>query len=84
MVIGRTVILGASLALSLAAAARAETQSFVVVANGETVGHLEADVQPTAVTVDYGVVNNGRGAKAKEQIALNSDGVPVRWTIDGT
>lgn len=76
--------LGLALALVVAAGAQAETQTFVVVANGEKVGHLDADVQPGAVTIDYGVVNNGRGAKTKEQITLDAAGVPVRWTIDGS
>ncbi|HEY2357428.1 MAG TPA: hypothetical protein VGH86_08250, partial [Phenylobacterium sp.] len=88
MVIGRSFMVGVGVAAGIAATtcapARAETQTFVVMANGEKVGHLDADVQPAAVSVDYGVVNNGRGAKAKEQIALNADGVPVHWTIEGT
>ncbi len=84
MRVSRSLALGLGLALALAAEAQAETQKFVVVANGEPVGHLDADVQPSAVSIDYGVVNNGRGAKAREQIALNADGVPLAWTIDGS
>src|SRR5436305_2088162 len=82
---------GLVLALTLACAglggafgARAETQGFVVVANGEKVGHLDATVTGRHVAVDYAVVNNGRGPKAREEIDLDATGMPVRWTIEGS
>jgi imidazolonepropionase-like amidohydrolase len=84
MRISRSSALGLGLALAITATARAETQSFVVVANGEKVGHLDADVHGRHVAVDYVVVNNGRGPKAKEQIDLDAAGMPVRWTIEGS
>lgn len=68
----------------LAGPAAAEVQKFVVLANGEKVGHLTADVQPRAVSVDYAVSNNGRGPKAREQIVLDPKGMPIKWTIDGS
>ena len=74
-----------ALALAFAAgAARAETQTLVAMANGEKVGHLDAEVTATGATVDYGVTNNGRGAKAKETIVFGEGGAPVSWTIDGS
>ena len=84
MMFGRGLMLALGLWLALGSAARAGTQSFVVVANGEKVGHLDADVQATSASIDYAVVNNGRGAKSKEQIAFGPDGAPTRWTIDGS
>jgi imidazolonepropionase-like amidohydrolase len=81
----RELSLSAALAVTLLAAqAEAETQRYVVMANGEKVGHLVADVQPRLVKVDYAVSNNGRGPTSKEEIVLNSAGIPVKWTINAT
>ena len=74
---------GALLALSLTASASAETHRYVVIANGEKVGHLTADVQGRNTAVDYAVVNNGRGPKAREKIEADAAGFPVNWTIEG-
>ena len=71
-------------ALATAAGARAETQHFVVIANGEKVGHLDAEVTARHASVDYAVSDNGRGPTAKEQIDFDAAGLPVRWTIEGT
>lgn len=84
MDISRGFILAAGMLLALVGAARAETQSFVVIANGETVGRLEADVHAASAAIDYSVTNNGRGAKSREQIQFGADGAPVSWTIEGT
>lgn len=84
MIRSRTFALSLMLASALAGSAFAATQRFVVTANGEKVGHLTAEVEPRAVTVDYAVNNNGRGPKAKEQIELDAQGLPVRWAIDGS
>src|ERR1700753_2359785 len=84
MGIGRSLSVGAGLALSLAAAAaHAETQTFVAMAGGEKVGHLTAEVTGRHVAIDYAVVNNGRGPKAREQIDLDAAGFPTAWTIEG-
>lgn len=84
MSLRRAHILALLLATTIAGPALAETQKFVVIANGEKVGHLTAEVQPRTVSVDYAVSNNGRGPKAKEQIVLDAKGMPVKWTIDGS
>ena len=84
MIRSRTFVLSLMLASALAGSAFAATQRFVVMANGEKVGHLTAEVEPRAVTVDYAINNNGRGPKAKEQIELDAQGLPVRWAIDGS
>lgn len=80
----RVSLIALSLAAGLAGPAAAEVQRFVVIANGEKVGHLTADVQGKSASVDYAVSNNGRGPKAKEQIAFDSAGMPVNWSIDGS
>lgn len=64
-------------------AALADTQKFVVIANGERVGRLTAAVSAKHAEIDYAVVNNGRGPKARERIEFDAAGYPVRWTIDG-
>ena len=74
---------GALLALVLSGSARAEVHKYVVIANGEKVGHLTADVQGRTTSVDYAVVNNGRGPKARETIEADATGLPVTWTIEG-
>jgi imidazolonepropionase-like amidohydrolase len=75
--------LGVLAAVAIAASATAQTFQYVVIANGEKVGHLTAKLQGRQTTVDYAVSNNGRGPKAKEQIYLDSTGLPVAWTIEG-
>jgi imidazolonepropionase-like amidohydrolase len=74
---------GALLALVLSGSALAEVHKYVVIANGEKVGHLTADVQGRTTSVDYAVVNNGRGPKARETIEADAAGLPVTWTIEG-
>lgn len=76
-------VLGVMMSLCLSGAALAETFKYVVVANGEKVGHLTADVTGRKTSVDYAVVNNGRGPKARETIETDGAGMPVRWTIAG-
>ena len=62
--------LGCALVLGCAGSALAEVHRYVVMAGGEKVGHLIADVQPRHVAVDYAVVNNGRGPKALSLIHI--------------
>jgi hypothetical protein len=83
MGISRSFMMAAGAALAMAGAARAETQTFVATSNGEVVGHLTAEVTPTGANLDYGVTNNGRGAKSKETVVFGEGGAPVKWTIDG-
>lgn len=78
-----TAAAGVLLALCLSGSALAETFRYVVMANGEKVGHLVADVQGRATSVDYAVSNNGRGPKAREKITADAAGMPVSWTIEG-
>jgi Amidohydrolase family len=64
--------------------AAADTERFVIVANGETVGHAVAVHNGRTVDVDYAVSNNGRGPKHKEHFVLDPSGIPVEWSIEGT
>ena len=77
-------VFGAILSMVVSAPASAELQKFTVIANGEKVGHLTADVQPRSASVDYAVSNNGRGPKAKEQVTFDAAGMPVTWAIEGS
>lgn len=70
-------------ALGLASQAAAASYRYAVYANGEKVGHLAAEVDGRRTVVDYAVVNNGRGPKAREVIEADATGLPVTWTIDG-
>lgn len=79
----KTAAVGALLALSLSAAASAETFRYTAIANGEKVGHLVADVQGKTTRVDYAISNNGRGPKARETIDADAAGFPVSWNIEG-
>lgn len=79
----RSAVAGILLALCLSGSAFAETFRYAVMANGEKVGHLTADVQGRATSVDYAVSNNGRGPKAREKITADAAGMPVSWTIEG-
>ncbi len=80
----RSIALAGAAVLALAGQAFGDTERYVVIANGEKVGHLTAEVDGANVTIDYAVSNNGRGPKAKEKITLSPDGRPVKWTIEGS
>lgn len=79
----RSAALGVLISLCLSVSAVAQTYRYVVVANGEKVGHLVAEVRGRTTSVDYAVVNNGRGPKARETIETDAAGMPVTWTIEG-
>jgi Amidohydrolase family len=60
------------------------TEKFSIVQNGATVGALSATTEGDTVNVDYAVNENGRGPKHHETIRLNSDSIPVEWSVSGT
>ena len=66
-----------------ASPALAEIHEYRVLSGGNDVGHLKADVEAQRVTIDYDYKNNGRGPTIAETIALDADGYPVRWDIEG-
>ncbi|WP_230292635.1 amidohydrolase family protein [Croceicoccus sp. Ery5] len=74
----------AATALSFAAVAHAEEQSFVVISGGERVGHVVADIDGDSVAIDHDVKNNGRGPTMQERIVLGEDGLPTAWSLTGS
>lgn len=82
----RIRILGLALAICgvAAGAAMGATQSYVVLANGEKVGHLIAEVDGDSARIDFAISNNGRGPKAREQIRFDATGAPTAWSIQGS
>lgn len=70
-------------ALAVALPAQAEVQRYSVIFGGKTVGHLNADVQGTGISIDYDVKNNGRGPTMKEALNLDAAGLPTKWDITG-
>jgi hypothetical protein len=67
----------------VAAPAHGQVHQYRVLLEGREVGHLKADVTAERVAVDYDYKDNGRGPTIAEVIALDRDGFPVRWEIDG-
>lgn len=78
-----SIALAAALLFASAAQA-ATTQRLVVVANGEKVGTVAAQIDGPKVTVDYAVNDNGRGPKHHVDLTLGTNGIPVAWTVQGT
>lgn len=73
----------AAMHAACAAAQGGGTETYSVIANGETVGQLVAVVSGRDVEIDYKVSDNGRGPKIKERMLLDAAGMPIRWSIDG-
>lgn len=69
---------------TLPATADDGTERLVVIANGETVGHLVATHDGSEVAIEYRVDNNGRGPKIRERLRLDPRGYPLDWTITGS
>jgi imidazolonepropionase-like amidohydrolase len=78
--------LSALLALSLGAppakAAPVEDR-YVILANGEQVGHLTAAREDNVVSIDFAVSNNGRGPKNRQRLVLDPANIPLEWSIEG-
>ena len=70
--------------LAPAAHAQSVRERYVVLANGERVGHLHVTRAGARVETDYLVDNNGRGPKIREIWELGTDGVPRQLTLSGT
>ncbi|MCA1749899.1 MAG: amidohydrolase family protein [Sphingomonadales bacterium] len=71
------------LALLIAAPAAAERLEYRVLTGGNDVGHLIAEIEDGRVVVDYDYKNNGRGPTIAETIALDENGFPTSWEIEG-
>lgn len=71
------------LVMMAASTLAAPTDRYVVLSNGEKVGHLDVTHNGHAIDVDYDVNNNGRGPGVREHLLLDAHGLPVAWRIDG-
>jgi imidazolonepropionase-like amidohydrolase len=78
------LLAGAVLVPVAAEAASTSTRKYVVLANRERIGTLDATVSGNRVEIDWRIDDNGRGPKIKEWIELGPAGLPVRWDIEGT
>ncbi|MBZ6377585.1 amidohydrolase [Pacificimonas flava] len=68
----------------LVSPALAQPERLTIIANGEQVGHVEADRSGREVRVHYDLKNNGRGPTTDEVLILDEAGLPQRWTIKGS
>lgn len=68
----------------IAAPAAAEMREYRVLSGGNDVGHLNVDAEPRQVVIDYDFKNNGRGPTIAETIALDANGLPTAWTVEGS
>jgi len=69
--------------VALSAPATAEMREYRVLSGGNDVGHMNVDVEANRVVIDYDFKNNGRGPTIAETIALDGNGNPVAWTVQG-
>jgi imidazolonepropionase-like amidohydrolase len=79
----KSLCLAAFALASATVPASAEVQRYSVIFGGQTVGHLNADVQGMTVSIDYDVKNNGRGPTMKEVLSLDAAGLQTKWDISG-
>ena len=72
------------LAALFPALAQPEQYEYVILQNGESVGHLKVKETGSEASIDYYVDSNGRGPKHTEELIVDEAGVPVSWLIEGT
>jgi hypothetical protein len=63
--------------------ALAGTEEFTVITGGNKVGHLTATSDGAKVVIDFDIKNNGRGPTIAEQLTLDKQGLPLKWTVSG-
>jgi hypothetical protein len=86
MSVPRRVLIAVLCACALSPAARADvatTERFAVIQNGEKVGYVVAARRGGQVDVDFRIDNNGRGARSRERLTLDPQGIPIAWHIEG-
>ncbi|MFV3127046.1 amidohydrolase family protein [Niveispirillum sp. KHB5.9] len=65
--------------------ATARTERLSVIAGGEKVGFVEAEIDGNRIAIRHDVKNNGRGPTMAERLVLDrATGLPVEWALDGT
>ena len=65
------------------AAAQSSAERYVVIVNGERVGHLHVTRNGSQVGTDFLIDDNGRGPKIRETWRLGPDGLPRQLTLSG-
>ena len=60
-----------------------KVEVYSVLYGGTKVGSTKVTIDGNDLAIDHEVNNNGRGAKSKETLTLNDQGVPLAWTIEG-
>lgn len=80
----KTGMLAAFATALLATSALAQSERYVVIAQGKPVGHLRAETQGARTAIDWDVKDNGRGPTFTESIVFGSDGLPTDWRIQGS
>jgi|CXWL01.1.fsa_nt_gi hypothetical protein len=58
-------------------------ERYVIIQNGENVGHVRATTTGADVSIDYVVDNNGRGPRLQQRISLGAEGLPREWRVTG-
>jgi len=70
-------------AIASIAAAQAPAERYLIIVNGEQVGHLNVTRNGTRVDTDFLIDDNGRGPKIRETWRLGPDGLPRQLTLSG-
>ena len=65
------------------AGAPAPAERYIVISNGERIGHLHVNRNGTRVDTDFLIDDNGRGPKIRETWRLGPDGLPRQLTLSG-
>jgi len=60
-----------------------EATHFTVLVGGTEIGALDVTPSDGGYGVEFEYRNNGRGPTISERVALNADGMPTDWVIDG-
>jgi hypothetical protein len=77
-------LIGLVAVVSVAGAqAPAPAERYLVIVNGERVGHLHVTRSGTRVDTDFLIDDNGRGPKIRETWRLGPDGLPRQLTLSG-
>ncbi|MGH9171157.1 MAG: amidohydrolase family protein [Acidimicrobiales bacterium] len=61
----------------------ARVENFGIYSDGSRIGTISATCDADTVQLEFGVFNNGRGAKLSESLRLGAGHVPLEWRISG-
>lgn len=60
------------------------SEQFIVFSAGERVADIDVHTDGLQIDIEYREDNNGRGAKLRERVTVDADGIPLSWEVDGT